>query len=330
MALAQLPRHKGPMNTGLHWACWAPSKCPQPAHGWRQCTLQLKLLHMNFVKSLLELKIICLRAREKNPFSFTSCGIMNSPFQGMCEFLLGLSECCKIFAVNVCPSFQTNGFLCTWSLLLPAFLSSVGTGSTWAEAVGDNLEAAIGWGWACSSSPFLSVKLVFTRGTSSFSELSRMPGRWNMSCKELWTKQCPCRALGIDLHTAIYNWAWVYCTEASWSIWDTYMGLPDLILNLWDPYPLWVTVGSGGPLRTSQTMLNSYFWLAYYSCCLKAGWNHGHSKSPAREDKQKRDGHYSNQANTKEAQRQEILAFIHKHSLERWGCLVRHCFTQCL
>lgn len=102
MALAQLPRHKGPMNTGLHWACWAPSKCPQPAHGWRQGTLQLKFLHVNFVKSLLELKIICLRARgKKNPFFFTSCGIMNSPFQGMCEFLLGLSECCKIFAVSV-------------------------------------------------------------------------------------------------------------------------------------------------------------------------------------------------------------------------------------
>lgn len=58
---------------------------------------------------------------KKNPFFFTSCCIMNSPFQGMCEFLLGLSEGCRIFSVNVCPSFQTNGFLCIRSPLFSAF-----------------------------------------------------------------------------------------------------------------------------------------------------------------------------------------------------------------
>lgn len=123
MALARLPRHRGPMKTGLHQACRAPSKCPGPACGRRRYALpSVKFLHVNFVKSLLELKIICLRAggKKKNPFFFTSCCIMNSPFQGMCEFLLGPSECCKTFSVNVCPSFQTNGFLCIRSPLLSA------------------------------------------------------------------------------------------------------------------------------------------------------------------------------------------------------------------
>lgn len=40
-----------------------------------------------------------------NLFFFTGCRIMNSPFQGMCEFLLGPSESCKTLSGNVCPSF---------------------------------------------------------------------------------------------------------------------------------------------------------------------------------------------------------------------------------
>lgn len=74
-------------------------------------------------KVLVGAKNHMFRGWEKNPFFFTSCCIMNSPFQGMCEFLLGLSECCKIFSVNVCPSFQTNGFLCIHSLLVSTFPS---------------------------------------------------------------------------------------------------------------------------------------------------------------------------------------------------------------
>lgn len=42
---------------------------------------------------------------KKIPSFFTSCRIMNSPFQGMCEFLLGPSESCKTLSGNVCPSF---------------------------------------------------------------------------------------------------------------------------------------------------------------------------------------------------------------------------------
>lgn len=65
------------------------------------------------------------RKKKTNPkiLFFTGCCIMNSPFQGMCEFLLGLGECCKMFSGNVCPSFQTNGFLCICCLLLSAFPS---------------------------------------------------------------------------------------------------------------------------------------------------------------------------------------------------------------
>lgn len=39
----------------------------------------------------------------------------------MCELLLGLGEDCRMFSGNVCPSFQTNGFLWICRLLLSAF-----------------------------------------------------------------------------------------------------------------------------------------------------------------------------------------------------------------
>lgn len=120
--LAWLPRHKGPMNMGLHQDGRAPNKCPSPTHGQQWYMLPLvKFLRMYFVKSLLELKLMCLRTGGKNLFFFTSCCIMNSPFQGMCEFLLVLNECCKMFSVNVFPVFVQMAF-CVFAPLrsLPA------------------------------------------------------------------------------------------------------------------------------------------------------------------------------------------------------------------
>lgn len=123
--------------------------------------------------------------RGGTTFFFTSCCIMNSPFQGMCEFLLGLSECCKIFSGNVCPSFQTNGFLCIRSPLLSAFPSHlwylVLPGKGW-------------WRRLCLLlTPFSFSELLLVMGTSSFlgpsrlegeAKLARGHGHWVVSSNE--------------------------------------------------------------------------------------------------------------------------------------------------
>lgn len=114
---------------------------------------------------------------KKNPFSFTSCRIMNSPFQGMCEFLLGPSESCKTLSGNACPSFQTNGFLCTQSLLLPPSCHLEDLVLPGQELVGTAciLPPAVGQGFAPHHVSLSEIKLIMK--TSGVWGLSGLSGR---------------------------------------------------------------------------------------------------------------------------------------------------------
>jgi len=102
----------------------SPEQVPQPrTRPTAACAALGEVSPRELHKVLVGAKNHMFKGRGKKSLLFTSCCIMNSPFQGMCEFLLGRSECCKIFSVNVCPSFQTNGFLCIRSPLLSALSS---------------------------------------------------------------------------------------------------------------------------------------------------------------------------------------------------------------
>lgn len=106
---------------GAHEHQFAPAKCPF-AHPALRGVSPGELRKVLVGAKNLMFKGWGGKEGGKNPeVFFTSCCIMNSPFQGMCEFLLGLGERCKMFSAHVCPSFQTNGFLCVCCLLLSAF-----------------------------------------------------------------------------------------------------------------------------------------------------------------------------------------------------------------
>lgn len=171
-------------------------------------------------------------------FFFTSCCIMNSPFQGMCEFLLGLSECCKIFSGNVCPSFQTNGFLCIRFPLLSAFPSHL-----WYLVLpGQRLmEMAV----PASHPLFVQWTLAGDGNLQLFG--AKQTGRWSEACEGSWT-----------LSSYIQWGQWRTDLDPAIDFWGLNILPGDILKYLWhlqgatridsgpvgDPYRLGVTVGA--------------------------------------------------------------------------------------